>query len=66
MFCFFSNQGRFNFILRALLLLLKILLLVVASADLSGVHDDCILVHGLIGVDMLKYMGPIHLICFMN
>lgn len=36
------------------------------AADLSGVHDDYISVHGLIGVNMLKYMGAMHLIHFMN
>ena len=34
--------------------------------DYSYVCNDCLTVHGLIGVDVLKYMGPMQLIHFMK
>ena len=36
------------------------------AADFISIHNDSISMHGLLGIDILKYMGPIQLINFMN
>ena len=36
------------------------------AVDFSCVRNDCFSVHALIGIDVLKYFGPMQLIHFMK